>query len=538
MKYFLALLFSLFIFSAQAQKNSKTPAKPKLVVGLVIDQMRWDYLFRYAKNYSQNGINRLLNGGFSCNNTNLNYIPSVTGCGHAGIYTGSVPALHGIASNDWYDKTTGKMMYCVQDAAATTVGEDGKSGKMSPKNLLATTIGDELRLATNNRSKVVGVALKDRGSILPAGHNATAAYWMDDSLGKFITSSYYMQELPTWVQNFNDKEIAKKYLAANWDLFSAKEKYYQSAATDDNEYEGKFKHEKVTSFPHLTSLLPKVADIKRTPYGNNITIDFCKEAILNYQLGKGIETDMLAVSLSSTDYVGHQFGINSLELEDTYIRLDAIIADFLAFLDKEVGANNYVLFLTADHGAAHNPKYLKDNKIPAGYSFNGLDKKRINEKYFAQYKSNVISDIGDNQIWINDSVVNKEDAIANLQKEFLALPEVQFVFEGKKINTTTLPEPLKTMSTNGFNTQRSGDLFYILKPAFIDAYGTSTTGTTHGTWNPYDSHIPLVWYGTNIPKGNSFKPYYMCDIAPTLAALLKIQVPNTCVGTPILEILK
>jgi predicted AlkP superfamily pyrophosphatase or phosphodiesterase len=532
------IYFLFFILITPCCFAQKTPisTKPKLIIGLVVDQMRYDYLYKYANNYGTSGFKKLLAKGFSCENTNLNYVPSVTGCGHACIYTGSIPAIHGIASNDWYDKSTGKMMYCAQDNTVTSVGEDTKSGKMSPRNMLTTTIGDELKLATNGRSKVIGVALKDRGSILPAGHSADAAYWMDDSLGKFITSSYYMQQVPNWVQQFNDAEPARKYLQEDWNTILPMYKYYQSTA-DDNKFEGRFKVDSTTAFPHKTNLFKKTADIKRTPYGNNITLDFSKQAIVNYNLGKGTETDFIAISLSSTDYIGHQFGINSIEIEDTYYRLDKDLANFLQFVDKQVGVGNYTLFLTADHGAAHNPTYLQSQKIPSGFLFSAALKKSINDKGMAKFGKNVIVDMGDNQVWVNDTV-DKTEAINYVMQELKAVNQIQFVVENEKLTTAVIPDAIKQLAINGYYPNRSGDILFILKPAFIESYNNATTGTTHGTWNPYDTHIPLVWYGNGINKGKNFQQVYMTDIAATLAALLQIQVPNGCIGKPIEAVLK
>jgi predicted AlkP superfamily pyrophosphatase or phosphodiesterase len=535
--FLIAFLIFSIISDAQKKPLPTSSKKTKLVIGIVVDQMRYDYLYKYASNYSSGGFKRLLRDGYNCENTMIDYVPTVTGCGHACIYTGSVPAIHGIASNDWYDKATGKMMYCAADASVTSVGEDTKSGKMSPRNMLTTTIGDELKLATNQRSKVIGVALKDRGSILPAGHTANASFWMDDSLGRFITSTYYMQELPTWLQKFNEANPSKKYLTNNWSMLYPFEKYRFSTA-DENAYEGKFKTDKSTSFPHMTSLFTKTADIKKTPYGNNITLDFSKEAIINYNLGKGDETDMIAISLSSADYVGHQFAINSLEIEDTYYRLDKALEEFLLFLDKQVGVGNYTLFLTADHGAAHNPTYLKDLKIPAGFLYGNTEKKKINEKGLAQFGKNVIVDMGDNQIWINDSIANKAEAIAYVTTALQAVPEIQFVIENEKLSTSILPEPIRQLAMNGYYAGRSGDILFILKPGYIESYGNSTTGTTHGTWNPYDTHIPLVWFGNGINKGHTFRETHMTDIAATVAALLRIQAPSGCIGKPIVEVIK
>jgi predicted AlkP superfamily pyrophosphatase or phosphodiesterase len=510
--------------------------KPKLVVGIVVDQMRYDYLYKYESRYGEAGFKRLLREGNSCENTFINYIPTVTGCGHTCVYTGSVPAIHGIASNDWYDYKVGKVRYCAQDDSVKTVGAPGKSGKMSPRNMFTTTIADELRLATNNRSTTIGIALKDRGSILPAGHTANAAYWMDDSLGYWISSTYYMQELPFWVSKYNGEEKARKYLNQNWNILKPLDSYINSTQ-DETIYEGKYKSDKNVSFPHITSGLTKNADIKRTTYGNDITLDFSKEAIKNYALGKRDVTDFLAISLSSTDYVGHQFGINAIEIEDMYMRLDLLLADFLNYLDKEIGKGNYTLFLTADHGAAHNPKYLSDQKIPAAYINSGTIKKEINEKAKANFGKNAIIDMNDNMIWLNDSL-EREPILSFVKKELESIDGIQYVVEGAKLANETLPENLKILIQNGFNKQRSGQLIYILKPAYIESYNNATTGTTHGTWNPYDTHIPLVWFGNGIKKGKSLQTVYMTDIAPTLANLLQIQVPNGNVGATISSVLK
>jgi predicted AlkP superfamily pyrophosphatase or phosphodiesterase len=520
----------MFANWASAQKKVVSiHAKPKLVVGLVIDQMRYDYLQRYITKMGNNGFKKIIANGYDFANTNLNYIPSVTGCGHASIYTGSVPALNGIASNDWYDQLQKKTVYCVQDDSVQSVGAAGRVGKMSPKNMWASTIGDELQLAQNFKGQVVGIALKDRGAILPAGHSANAAYWMDDSVGNFITSTYYMKELPTWVQSFNGQGKARQYLSKDWNTTYPIESYLASS-NDDNLFEGKFKWEQSTAFPHTISKFTKAADIKKTPFGNSITLDFALAAIENMKLGKGPATDLLAVSLSSTDYVGHQFGINAIELEDTYYKLDQDIAFFLSELDKQIGEGNYLLFISADHGAAHNPTYLNSKKINAGFLMAGMEKKRINEAGKVKYGCNIIIDMGDNQIWINDSVPNKTDAISDILADVKKWPSVHYALPSSQIMTSNIPQPIREAMINGYTTNRSGDIILLLKPAFIESYNNLTTGTTHGTWNPYDSHIPFLLYGHGIKRGKSFESVHVTDIAATLCALLNIQVPNACIG--------
>lgn len=537
---FIAVVFQFFShYSSFGQKVATAKgsyARPKLVVGLVIDQMRYDYLYKYQARYGQGGFKRLLAGGFNCHNTFLNYVPTVTGCGHASIYTGSVPALNGIASNEWFDKNIGKMMYCAQDDSVKGVGTSLKSGKMSPKNLLSTTIGDEIKLATNNRGKVVGIALKDRGAILPAGGSADAAYWMEDTLGDFVSSTWYMNELPAWVADFNAKAKARNYITKDWNTLYPISTYSNSTA-DDNKYEGKFKNEDAPIFPHKTSAFTKAADIKKTPFGNSITLDFALEAIKNMQLGMDAEPDLLAISLSSTDYVGHQFGINSIEIEDTYYRLDRDIDAFLKQLDALVGANNYVLFLSADHGAAHNPTFLRDEQIAGGYFFPAAAKKSINEKAIAKFGKPVIADIGDNQIWLNDSVAASE-ALPFVLEEIKKEKNMTAAGLFSELENAVMPALIKERFSNGYRMNRSGDIYFILNPGFQDAYGSGTKGTTHGTWNPHDAHIPFLLYGWGIKHGDLYRNVNVTDIAPTINTLLRIQMPNASIGECVGEALK
>ncbi|MBI3883925.1 MAG: alkaline phosphatase family protein, partial [Sphingobacteriales bacterium] len=350
------LMFSTSVVKSQTAQLRK-PAQPKLVVGLVIDQMRWDYLYRFNDLYTNDGFKRLLQQGFSCENTLIPYVPTYTAPGHTCIYTGSVPAIHGIVGNNWFDRTQNANMYCTEDSTVTTVGSNTKAGKMSPGNLWTTTITDELRLSNNFKSRVVGIALKDRGAILPAGHSANAAYWYDDKAGKWITSSHYIKQLPAWLDSFNAKALPDVYMQQDWNTLLPIEKYDLSSA-DNKPYEGNIKGENTPTFPHKLSLIgnDKYEAFKTTPFANTYTFDLAKATIQNEKLGatNGI-TDFLAVSISSTDYIGHTFGPNSIEAEDTYLRLDRDIASFLQYLDGTIGKGNYLLFLTADHGVAHVP---------------------------------------------------------------------------------------------------------------------------------------------------------------------------------------
>lgn len=541
MKHIAVLIFLVFsVCSLNAQKKNAPVERPKLVVGLVIDQMRYDFLYRYQEHYGSEGFNRLLRDGHSCENMMINYLPSFTGPGHACIYTGSVPAIHGIAGNDWLDRITGNQVYCTEDVSVLAVGGTQRAGKMSPKNLLATTITDELRLATNFASRTVAVSVKDRGAILPGGHTANAAYWLDDSNGVFMSSTFYCKALPAWVQQFNAGQPAKGYLSKDWNTLYPVEAYTSSTA-DTNQYEGKFTGEQHSGFPHKTNQF-RLADIRKTPYGNSLVLDFARAAIEQEQLGKQEQTDFLCVSLSSTDYVGHQFGPNSIETEDTYLRLDRDLASFLDYLDGAVGAGNYTLFLTADHGVAHNPQFLKDRKIPAGYFYGNKLATELNTFLRERYGSDrLIREVGDNHIWLNHGLIDsmKLDE-AQIRKQLIQTlayhAEIMYATDMNASFPGAMPEPLSTMARNGYNSRRSGDILLLLNPGWLDAY--ATTGTTHGTWNPYDTHIPMIWYGWGIKKGRTRRETAMTDIAATIATLLHIQMPNGCIGHCIPEVLK
>lgn len=541
-------LFILFVFVfignfLFAQPHKKIE-RPKLVVGIVVDQMRWDYLYRYYDRYGDGGFKRLLNDGFSCENTLINYLPSYTAVGHSVIFTGSIPAIDGIVGNDWIDQVTGKNWYCTEDSSVQSVGTTGKVGQMSPRNLLVSTITDELRLATNFQSRVVGVSLKDRASILPAGHTANAAFWFDDASARFITSTYYMQDLPDWVKDFNGADHPQKLVAGGWNTLYPINTYTQSTR-DNVMWEGKFKEEKEPVFPHDMKNIYQDdhGSIRSTPFGNTLTMDFAKAAVNGYNLGNGKATDFLTINCASTDYVGHKYGPNSIEVEDTYLRLDKDFASFFQFLDQKVGKGNYLVFLTADHGAAHAIGFMQDHHIPADF----LESKKIVtplEEYLTQQfgVENLISSsinyhlsfdlkkISDNKL---DYDAVKKATVSFLQKQ----AGIQFAVDIDHIGSGPVPEPIKTMIINGYNSKRCGPVMTIADPGWFGGQ-KGGTGTTHGSWNSYDTHIPLVFMGWGIKHGTTNKTVMMSDISPTLAAMLHIQMPNGNVGEVIDEIVK
>lgn len=522
--------------SAQ-QSNAAAIERPKLVVGIVVDQMRWDYLYRYQKRYTDGGFKRLLGEGFSCENTMIPYVPSVTAIGHTCIYTGSVPSIHGIAGNNFVKD--GKKVYCTDDDSVKPVGTTSVAALMSPRNLWVSTIGDEMKIASNGRAKVVGVALKDRASILPAGHNPNGAFWFDDQTGCFITSSYYMDHLPKWVEAFNDKRLPEQYLSQKWNTLYPKNTYTEST-TDENEYENGIREGVKATLPlNLPELYKKYGYgiIRNTPFGNSLTLDMAKAAIDGEQLGADDETDLLTVSCSSTDYIGHQVGTHAIETEDTYLRLDKAIADFLTYLDSKVGKGNYLVFLSADHGAMNNAAFLQDRRIPAGSWDASATAKKLNHVLAKEYPEagDIVKTVMNYQVFFNRDVIkskqldfdNIKQTVVNVLKED---PSVQYACDMAKASTESIPEEVKSRIINGYNRERSGDVVIILKPNF---YAHGMKGTDHGAWNSYDTHIPLVFMGWGIKHGATTKQTFMTDIAPTIAAMLHVQAPNGCVGKSI-----
>ncbi|WKB80247.1 alkaline phosphatase family protein [Cellulophaga lytica] len=560
-RLFVALLGVCFIANTgviNAQKKSKkrnknevevqtsNPIKttPKLVVGIIVDQMRYDYLTRFYNQYGEGGFKRMINEGFNAKNHHFNYAPTSTGPGHTSVYTGTTPSMHGVIGNNWYDKDLGVNVYCAGDSNYSSVGTSGAEGKMSPHRMLTTTVTDQLRLHTQKKGKVIAVAIKDRGAVLPGGHAANAAYWfVGKDEANFITSSYYMNSLPAWVNNFNASDAAEKY-KKTWNALRDISTY-QESGTDENNYEGKFKGETTTSFPHN---LPAIWDqnrgfdiIKATPYGNSLTADFAIAALKGENLGKDNITDFLAVSFSSTDYVGHQFGVNSKEIEDTYIRLDQDLERLFNQLDAEVGKGEYTVFLSADHAAVHVPTYLKDSKIPAGYVNYKEITTKLNE--WAKFKfgsEDLIKNVSNDQVFLDHKVIANLDLdLQTVQEAFaqelLTFNDVDKAYTAYQMWQNEYTKGLPYILQNGYNQKRSGDVIVVLKPGIISY---SRTGSTHGSPRVYDTHAPLLFFGKGIKKGSTVKLTEIPDIAPTISALLGIAAPNGTTGKPIEAVLE
>lgn len=552
----LRVLFAglVIVQPAFAQTKSKTGAsapaaatkleRPKLVVGMVVDQMRYDYLYRYYDKYKEGGLKRLINEGFNCRNNHYHYALTVTAAGHSAVYTGSMPGINGIVGNDWYDVAQAKNVYCTDDNTVATVGSSNVTvGKMSPRNLLVTTVTDQLRIATNFRSKTVGVAIKDRASILPAGHAASGAYWFDSKTGNFVTSTYYMDNLPQWVADYNALKKPAEYMGKGWNTLLPIAEYTQSSP-DDVPWEGKLSTAAKPVFPH--DLTGNAGDaygpMTTSPWGNTITKEMAIAAIKGENLGKGADTDFLAVSFSSPDRIGHMFGPNSVEQEDDYLKLDREFADFFNFLDSWAGKGNYTVFLTADHGAMDVPAFWQEHKLPAGLlnatTLTRTIVKTLNDAYGeAEY----VSAFENYQLYLNKAILKEKkitvaDVYQTLRDALLAVDGVADVINLRDMGKAPLNTYQLELFKNNINAKRSGDLQVLLQPGWFAS--TMSTGTDHGTPYNYDTHVPFLLYGWGINKGETLRRTSIADIAPTISALLHILPPSGNVGNPVQEALK
>ena len=542
------ILLCFAILSCNAQKNFSSTNNqtrltqsnsPKLVVGIVVDQMRYDYLTRFDSKFGEGGFKRMMREGFNCKNNHFNYVPTYTGPGHASVFTGTTPKYHGVISNNWYSKTEKKVVYCAGDENVKSIGTESDAGKMSPHRMLTTSFADENKLFTQMRGKTIGIAIKDRGAILPAGHTADAAYWFyGKDEGHFITSSFYRNDLPKWVNQFNDSDTAESYFKV-WDTHYDIKSYTESGS-DDNNFEGGFKGKEKATFPYdLAKLKDKNGGfdiLKATAYGNSLTTEFAIASVKGEALGKDSTTDILTLSYSSTDYVGHNFGVNSKEVEDTYVRLDKDLERFFEFLDTEVGVGEYTVFLTADHGAVNVPSYLQSVKIPAGYlDYNSRKKKFtafLEEKYGTK---DVVENVSNNQIFFNKTKLkelnlNLHQVEQDLVDEQISYPNIAKVYTATTMNSTNFSTGIEALLQNGFNQKRSGDVIILDDIAHI-AY--SRTGSTNGSGLNYDTHVPLLFFGKGIKQGETLQKTVIPDIAPTISALLGISFPNGATGTPL-----
>jgi predicted AlkP superfamily pyrophosphatase or phosphodiesterase len=548
MRFLLSLLIVFTLLPLVAYSQKSTHPKPKIVVGIVVDQMRYDFLYRYQRHYGPGGFNRLLQGGFSCENTHFNYMPTYTGPGHAAIYSGTTPSVNGVIGNDWFDTEWNAKRYCTTDKRFKLVGGTAKSkpevGQHSPASLLSSTITDELRLSNNFRSKVASVCLKDRGAILPAGHIPNGCYWFDDISGNWITSSYYPDSLglPQWLRDYNARRWPDTFLTKTWELGHA-----PSESFADWNYLGSY-GTLTSGFPHDFSSARASGNygvLRFTPYGNTMVTNFAMRTIEGMQLGDDDDTDFLCISYSATDYCAHQFGIHAEETEDMYVRMDREMTRLLDYLDKKFGQNNVLVFLTADHGGAETPVHLNKLRIPAGVFPESVLEDLLEKNLANQFGvADFIKAVENQQIWLNweailDLNLSPEDVAHAIIDQLRNMPGVYDALLRQEVDMLPPEYPFVSEIRRGIHPRRSGHILYLLDPAWhADDKFFGKGGTTHGSPYPYDTHVPLLWYGGRIQPGETFRRVNITDIAPTLASMLRIMEPNGTTGRVIEELMK
>ena len=544
------LFFNGYLLKSQTDK-------PKLVVGIVVDQMRFDHLYKYQERFSNGGFKRIMREGFNYKNTQYNYIPTVTAAGHASIYTGTTPSTHGIIGNTWYQRSSKQIITNIEDNNELLIGtEAADSYGGSPRNMLTTTITDQLRMGTNFRAKVISVSLKDRGAILPGGHSANAAYWHDwkSSPGNFVSSSYYMDELPNWVTKFNKLEKSNSYLTDSWSTLYPIESYTMSAP-DDNNYERAIAGKTSATFPYdYKSMRERYKEIGAeyqliwvTPAGNSLLTDFAIEAIKSEGLGTDEITDFISISYSVPDVIGHTFGPQSVEFEDVILRLDRDIESLLKSLDATVGTGNYLLFLTSDHGSVPVASYLADNKLPAGIANIKKHEVALLSHLNSKYGTNQwIENFDGEAVYLNrDLIKQKKLSLRAVQQEaadfLITLEEVTGALIASDLQSQSYSYGMNQMIQNGYYSKRSGDVILVFKPGFVQSLDPRITmqkikGTSHGSGYAYDTHVPMLWFGNSIPKGNSVRKVSVTDIAPSIAQILNISYPSGTTGEPLIEL--
>lgn len=482
--------------------------EPKLVLAIVIDQFRYDYLTRFRSEYT-GGLKRLLEQGADFTNARYQHVPTVTAVGHSTFLTGATPALSGIIGNEWWDRTTGASVTSVSDPQTRLLGATGTGS--SPWRLLQSTVADELK-SSGKGGKVIGVSMKDRAAILPGGHTADAAYWFDGPTGNFVSSTYYFASLPTWVQEFNTGHPSDSFASKEWLL-----------------------HKMPAPGPALNTA------IETTPYINELIQKFALRTLAAEKLGTTAKVDLLAVSYSGNDYVGHRYGPDSEEVRDAARRVDVLIGNLIRAAEAQAGAGNVLVVLTADHGAAPLPEKNQKRKLPGGR----VDPARLRAALEAVLHdkfggSNWISFAGEAGIYLNADTARAQkadlaDVEAAAAEALRAMPHVFRAYTRTQLLNGALAEDQIGVDVrNGFNQVRSANVILILDPYWLSV----STGTTHSTPFDYDTHVPLLFLGSRIKAGRYHGNVAPNDIAPTLATILDVGTPSGSVGRVLTEMLK
>ncbi len=534
-----------FAFFCHSVIHAQINEAPKLVVGIVVDQMCYEYLYRYYDKFSDDGFRKLMEKGTNCRNTHYNYVPTFTGPGHASIYTGTTPNNHGIVANDWYDRKSNAVINCVDDANVTPVGTTSSDGLCSPQNLKTNTVSDQLKL-TYSSSKVVSMSIKDRGAILPGGHLSDGSYWFDYETGKFITSSFFMSELPAWVNDFNNQKLVEKNIQKFWETMYSITSYTESGP-DDSPYEQKLGNKTTPTFPYdlkeLSAYINPNSLFTITPFSNTVLTDFAMNALAGEKLGQDEITDMLCISYSTPDIAGHSFGPYSVEIEDMYLRLDLEIARLIKELEKQVGKKNFVLFLTADHAVVPVPQYLIDNDLPGGYFFMDTVISELRNSSVEKFGFDPIITEENLSIYLDKEKIvlanQKVDEVANYVKgELEKYEEIKAIYTADELNNGADDE-WRDMIFLGYHPKESGDVMFILEPGYLPKSTDSETarrGTSHGSAFNYDTHVPLIWYGAGVENQEIHRRIEITDIGATLISIMNLQRNGAMTGNPILEL--
>ena len=545
LRFLFSVLLSFFLVVAPLSAQTRRPAAPKikLVVGIVIDQFRYDYLTRFADQFGEGGFKRLLQGGAVFSNAHYPYSPTVTACGHAAFMSGANPAHNGIIGNTWFDRATGKSVTSVADANTKLLGGKEEAAGMSPARLVGSTLGDQLKFHTAEQAKVIGVSYKDRSAILPVGKHPNGAYWFSTTNGAFVSSTYYFNELPAWVKKFNQEQNPSRYFGKAWERLLPEAAYARSLRDD-------YPHEKLTTgtkFPHIINGGEQTPGSKfythfeLSPFANDHLAAFAKAAIENEKLGQDDVTDLLTISFSSNDLVGHSFGPYSQEVQDITLRTDRTLTELFAYLDQKIGLQNIVVALTADHGVSPIPEHAQE------YGLGGrIEAKAISEaaeaaldKRFGEEKW--VLTLNNGNIYFDYAALERRKASREEVEQIASVairqvPGIAECFTHTQIVTGQLPQTAVARSVAaGFYPARNGDLVIVPQPFYLAG---ETIVASHGTPYSYDTHVPVIFYGAGIKAGNFTTTSSPLDIAPTLAAILKIARPSNSVGQILSEAIK
>ena len=540
MKKIVPIVFILIILSSSISAQFKNaPERPKLVIGIVVEGMRPDFIWRYINKFEEGGFKRLISDGMFYKNAEYDYLYPESSSAYATMITGANPSTHGIIGDKWYNQLKEKDIYCTEDKKHYGLKVGRTSGQQSPKNLLCSTLGDELRLSNFKQSKVISISMKDYAAILPAGLMGNGAYWYNTESGLWHTSSYYNSELPVWIQRYNNKNMSSIYMSKTWDTYLSLTEYTASLG-DDNDYEPGFSGNKHI-FPYdLSKMKYKNGHFEllhNTPFGNTMTRELAISAIVNQRLGKDDFPDFLSISFTSNARIADKFGIRSVEIQDAYIRLDKEIKYLFDFIDDYIGLNNVLIYLTSDGGAEDKPAFLEDINLPV-HKFNSRGAILLTQSYLkAIYEKDfLIKKFTDNGIYFDHVLIEKSgidpDKLQNKTAEFLVdFSGVSRAYSAARLESGNFQSGNSQKAQAQYLRKRSPDVLIEFMPGTKDS-----NGKLKKSGNRNYLQVPLIFYGWKIKKGESIEKISMTDLAPTLAAFLHISSPNAATGTPLLEL--